>query len=460
MNSNEFGEFQDWSDAENCIERAHDLYEAGRMHEALGNLQIAIEINPANGNWHFNKGLILDTLERFDEAVDAFTSAHELEPEDPEIMNCLGVDYTRLGQYERSLEIFEELVAAVPDFEPGYCNRIITYSEMGRHEKAEEMFYLARQLKDHCPLCYFNIGNSLFSRQLYDRAIWCWQQTRNLSPNQPQVECRIAQAYWAKGDYHKAGEHFLAELRRGPGDVEVLMDYGIMLLEMNDLQTAREKFNRIIELHPANGMAHHYLGELYLNEGRVSLAVESFNRAIRLSPEPHGSHYRLGECFLLLGQKANAREHLLAELKNAPEQAEVMLDLGCLLVEVDEIAEAVSCFERAIEIEPQDPSGYQNLSLCYYRLGLIERGIDLSDQVLENDPENISALLSLAQAHFVSGNLMAARENIQLARQLLPKNKAVNALSRKIQTARIKNKITKPLRNLTARKPKTASSSK
>ena len=33
---------------------------------------------------------------------------------------------------------------------------------MGDHDKAELMFYLARQVKAECPLCLYNIANSLY----------------------------------------------------------------------------------------------------------------------------------------------------------------------------------------------------------------------------------------------------------------------------------------------------------
>ena len=95
MTVDNYEHFEQWSDAELKIERAHDFYDNGRWQDALTELQSAIEINPSNSNWHFNKGLTLDTLERFHEAIDAYKQAHELDPHDPEVLNCLAVDYTR-----------------------------------------------------------------------------------------------------------------------------------------------------------------------------------------------------------------------------------------------------------------------------------------------------------------------------------------------------------------------------
>ncbi len=448
MTQADFEAFSDWSEAEYRAEQAHNLYDSGFCNEALRELEAALAANPNNSNWLFNKALTLDTLERYHDAIGVYQQAHDLDPNDPETLNCLAVDYTRIGQYEMALSTFEQIQDRHPDFEPAYCNRIIAYSEMGQHEKAEEMFYLARQIKEHCPLCYYNMGNSLFSRQLYERAIWCWQQCRNLDPNHPHIEYRIAQAYWAHGDRQQAKEFFLAELRRHPGDIEVLLDTGILLLEMNELDPAREKFHRILEIDASRAPAHHYLGEIYLYESKLPQAVDCFNRALIANPQHQGSHYRLGECFLMLGEVGNAREHLLTELRFTPDQPDVLLDLGCLLDQVGQTTEAMKCFERAIELRPKDTRGYHNLSLCYYQAGLIDQGMDLSLKVLEMDPDHVSALHNLTYAHLQKRDFSTAGEYLTRTCQGKEPSSRLKKLQRSIFFMSLTHRAAKPFRQL------------
>lgn len=152
-------ECNSWDYAEQKALTAYELYEDGKMNEALAAMNEALEINPSNDRWHFNKALTLDAMERFDEAIEEYKAALTLNSADIEILNCLAVDYTRTGQYDLALDVFNQIEKTDPDFEPGYCNRIITYTEMGNYEMAEQMFYLAQQLNDSCPLCFYNIGN-------------------------------------------------------------------------------------------------------------------------------------------------------------------------------------------------------------------------------------------------------------------------------------------------------------
>src|SRR5690606_13351656 len=117
-------------------------------------------------------------------------------------------------------------------FEPAYCNRIIAYTEVGDHDKAEEMFYLARLYKEQCPHCYYNIGCSLSARGLHDKAIYCWQKTLDLDEDHPEVHVRIAEALWSKGELEQARKHYLIGLRQDPGAMATLLDLGELLQEM------------------------------------------------------------------------------------------------------------------------------------------------------------------------------------------------------------------------------------
>jgi len=209
--------FNSYDGAEHKARKAYELYEEGQVSQALAELDDALAINPTNGSWHFNKALALDSMNRFAEAISEYEQSLELNPSDVEILTSLAVDYTRSGQYDRAIETFEQAQLLDPMYEPCYCNRIITYTEMEKHDLAEQMFYMAQHIEPDCALCYYNIGNSLFIRGLYKKAISCWQKTAEIEKTHPQINYRIAQAYWADGDTEKAHKYFLAELREDPG---------------------------------------------------------------------------------------------------------------------------------------------------------------------------------------------------------------------------------------------------
>ena len=77
----------DWMDAEQRIERAQQLFESSQWDEALEQIDRALDINPSNGSWWSSKGFLLDHLERYEEAIEAYESALEHDPEDRELLS-------------------------------------------------------------------------------------------------------------------------------------------------------------------------------------------------------------------------------------------------------------------------------------------------------------------------------------------------------------------------------------
>ena len=329
----EDGEFNSYDKAERKARKAFEFYEDGKMPQALAEIEAALQINPANSCWHFNKALTLDAVNKFDEAIIEYEAALELNPDDTETLNSLAVDYTRTGQYDRAIATFEYIQQLDPQFEPCYCNRIIAYTEMGQHDLAEQMFYLAQQIEPDCALCYYNIGNSLFMQGLYSKAIGCWVKTAELEPTHPQINYRIAQACWSVCDMVRAREYFLAELRIDAGNIDVIFDFGLFLLEAGDIESAKEKFNRVLELRPDFPAALFYLGEIAFNKSDYIQAVELYEQAIA-KDATFGPAYRLAQYALMTSNTQLARNYLICEMELAPADASVWVSLASMFMTI------------------------------------------------------------------------------------------------------------------------------
>jgi tetratricopeptide (TPR) repeat protein len=385
-------EFGYYTEAERKARKAFELYEDGRMSQALDELETAIEINPSNSSWHFNKALALDAVNRFEDAISEYEIALQLNPNDLEILNSLAIDYTRTGQYDLAIDIFEHTEELDPMFEPCYCNRIITYTEMELHDLAEQMFYLAQQIDSDCALCYYNIGNSLFIRGEYKKAIHCWLKTAELEPTHPQINYRIAQAYWSEGDNERGREHFLAELRTGPGEVNVILDFGLFLLDIGDIESAKEKFNRILELNPDFATALFYLGEIAFNNTDYKLAVQLFNQALQKDNTLTGPRYRLAQYALMRGEKQEAKDYLGAELKLNPEDADALVSMASMFLIINEPDYATHCLLKAADIDGANADAYYYLGLASATNGRFEDAAEFFGHALDIRPEDPSAL--------------------------------------------------------------------
>ena len=459
--------FGSYDKAERRAHKAHELYENGKVSQALLVLEEAIQINPSNGTWHFDKALGLDTINRFEDAITEYEIALQLTPNDLEILNSLAVDYTRTGQYDRAVETFEYIQELDSTFEPCYCNRIIAYTEMDQHDLAEQMFYLAQQLNPNCALCYYNIGNNLFVRGLYKKAIHCWQKTVQLEPTHPQINYRIAQAYWSDGDSAKAREYFLAELRVNPGDIDVILDFGLFLLQTGDIEPAREKFNRILELDPGFAPALFYLGEIAFNNNDYEKAAELFRQALQKDGSLTGPHYRLAQCELMKGHNDDAKNHLLFELELAPEDGAPLVSMGSMFLTIGELDLATDCLVKAATLDcgpksapaaskdslaAEDNNDQQLPSItadAYYYLGLVciakdrlEDAAEFFSHALDIRPHHVLALRDSAAVYLAMGKINDAAQRIKKVTDLADKDQQIKSLDRKIRLSQSMEQVT------------------
>lgn len=429
-------EFGSYDKAERKAHKAYEFYEEGRMPQALEAIETAIEINPANGTWHFNKALTLDAIDRFDDAISEYEVALQFNPGDLEILNSLAVDYTRVGRYDQAIDMFERIQELEPDFEPSYCNRIITYTEMGLHELAEEMFYTAQQIKPNCALCFYNIGNSLYARGEYKKAVACWLKTAELEMSHPQINYRIAQAYWSCGDYEKAKAYFLSEIRMNPGDLDVIFDFGLFQLETGDLEAAKEKFNRILEFNSLYAPALFYRGEIAFQDGDYDKAVEFFNKAIESDDSLQGPRYRLAQYAIMNDQKTQARSYLITEMKLALEDGDTLVSMGSMFLTLGDIGCATHCLLRAIDNNTTGADAYYYLGLASAMRKEYEEALELFSHSLDINSEHVAALKDSAMIYLMVGKFSDASERIKKARSISPNDSQINSLDRKIRIAK------------------------
>lgn len=423
----------DWQEAERRIERAHDLYERGRWEEALVELKRAIEINPHMGAWYFNLGLTLDMMERHEEALEAYRQALAIDPHDIESLTAAGTDCNRLELYHEAIRYFERVEAIDSSYESSYCNRIVAYAELGEHDRAEEMFYVARQFKEKCPACLYNIGVSLYARGKYDRALWCWQQVLEIDADYPQVHARIADVYWAKGQHAEARRHLMEELRADPGNIDTLLDLGDLLIEMGNNGLAAEKFRQVLDLDPDNCEAHFQLGVLAQQEGDHRLALDRFKFVLRHDPQFVGAHLKIAQLYHKARNRAETLYHANCELAQPEIDDQTLLELGSLLIELGQLEAAKLAMRRVLKNAGTNADAHHGLAVACLLSGDLDTGIEECRQTLKLQPKHVLAMSNLAMAYLNRRDYARARYWLGEALDIAPEDHYLRQISNRIR---------------------------
>lgn len=426
----------DWHDAEQHVERAHEAYEAGRWAEAETELRRALALNPHHAEWLFNLGLTLSAAGRSADAAEAFKNSFEA-GEDPQAAIMTGVSHMRAGQPERSIEWFERAQKLEPSSPQSFVHRIEAYTQLAQHDQAELMFYMAQQVDAKSPDAYLALADSLLDRAQFEKAVWCLREAAKLDPDLPGVQGRLADAYAATGRHERARQLYLRELRREPGDLDTLLRLGALLVRMNRYVEAGEKFRRILEIQPDNADAHFELADLAERQGSSADAITQFDVVLRLDPEYRGARRRLAR---LLQQRARpddrgAAESLLrrdlATFRQHTESFEVdeLKELGELLLDAGMAGDAVRVVRDLIRRNPDAAGSHHLLSVALLRSGNREEGTAEAREVLRIESRYVPAMHNLAMACIEERQWRRARYWLRQARRVDSEDSSLRRLS-------------------------------
>lgn len=226
--------------------------------------------------------------------------------------------------------------------------------------------------------------------QDYNNALSDIDKATDLDPS-------YAEAYIVSGDIHAdLQEYELAlvdynmALEQEPTNRNALNSKIIVLLQMNQTKEAQKMIEKAIESYPEYGEFYYSRGILQNSRDRFSKAIEDFDMALEkgLNTDLFGIYVNRGFSFLGLGEFDNA----------------------------------IADFSKAIDIDPENASGYHSRARAYYHLDNFEEAINDLKKSVELNQSNPVMYYDLGMAYLRIDDISNACENFQRSCQLGNKN--------------------------------------
>ena len=127
----------------------------------------------------------------------------------------------------------------------------------------------------------------------------------------------------------------------------------------------------------------------------LSLSQDAFSQVESNDPET-----LLGKAFQAQQQGSfqEAADGYRAFLKQFPDVADVYANLGAAYVQLGRLSEAVTCYQRALELgNGTNPEGTRfNLALAFYKSAQFQAAIEELGDILSGNPQHLNAALVLA----------------------------------------------------------------
>jgi protein O-mannosyl-transferase len=147
-----------------------------------------------------------------------------------------------------------------------------------------------------------------------------------------------------------------------------------------------------------NRMAHHALGNVYLERGDAYKAIGQFQDAVAIDPDYVTVHWNLGVALETVGRIDEAIEQYRETIRLDPTNAVVRNNLGHALIIRREFADGMAEFREALRIDPELAEAHLNVGDVLFSRNRVENAVAEYRKALKSRPDFAPARYHLGLA--------------------------------------------------------------
>ena len=127
----------------------------------------------------------------------------------------------------------------------------------------------------------------------------------------------------------KAKQAYTKAIEIAPDKEErVYLLLGSILMDEDDLDSAFDIYQRLVDIFPASFAGYFFLGKIHVEKGRPDAAETAFKKALDLEPELEEGRFELLNIYKTSGENAKARALYLELLDKNPKNIRAAMELG------------------------------------------------------------------------------------------------------------------------------------
>jgi len=160
------------------VEKGYASYLSRDYSNAINAFTMAIKLNPNNANAYIGRGLAYRILGNQSQVISAFDKAIEIDPKNAEVYAVRGHAYSKLGNQSQAISDFDRAIEIDPKDALTYSSRGSAYSILGNQGQAISDFDKAIEIDPKDALTYSSrglvysiLGNQRQAISDFDKAI-------------------------------------------------------------------------------------------------------------------------------------------------------------------------------------------------------------------------------------------------------------------------------------------------
>ena len=201
------------------------------------------------------------------------------------------------------------------------------------------------------------------------------------------------------GDLEGAAILFEQIIQQRPNDVNYLVEYGAILIELDEVDQALALAERALELAASDPRGYALKGRALVWSGSATAAIPVALDGLEIDPNYAPLLATLARAYADTGRWGEALDYGERAVQLDPSDADNHRSYAYTLTWVGETELAIDELQQAIALNPNLVNPYFELALQYLALNLDQEAIDTYDHILSLQPRNAKALLRQCEAY-------------------------------------------------------------
>ncbi|MGR3292683.1 MAG: tetratricopeptide repeat protein, partial [Candidatus Scalindua sp.] len=262
--------------------RALALTEDGRIEEAKSEFKAAIDIAPGFIPAKISLARLLTKDGWQEEAILFCEEVLEIQPDNVDAMQIIGLAYMRLKDFEKAEEQFKNIVYLRPNF--GDINIAYLSLSSGQLSKCIRQCEAIIKTAPEETRAYDILGLAHVRRGNFDKGIEQFKKAIEIDPKAIATHLNLAKAFVITGKNKEATESLEKTISLNPDNLDARIILANLYEKEGDIDEAIKILEKVLEINP-DYIPGYALASLYFMQGETDKSIDLYNRAVRLDPE-------------------------------------------------------------------------------------------------------------------------------------------------------------------------------
>ncbi len=196
------------------------------------------------------------------------------------------IHYKNVGNKQLALELFKKHIERFPEDKETYFQMGMLYSDLSDYDKSIEYIKLSADSNyENDQRVLIKLGEIYLLQKDSDNALETLLKAEKLGGSfTPEIQSRIGQLFLTKKQFQKAEPYFKLAIGARPKDPGYLINYGNFFMTTGRFKEAVMQFKLALKLAPKWTLALEALGGAYWKLGEKNLAIDSLRKILQLDP--------------------------------------------------------------------------------------------------------------------------------------------------------------------------------